>query len=106
MLIFTALLGRVMHDFIIAWKIGIIESAKHFTTALGLSLLSVLGIKFMVVMLCAIFKSIMRFHEKYNQQHYDKLVSISNTLSSPLFILAKCVISFGSVLIFYGIWLA
>ncbi len=82
------------------------DSAKHFTTALGLSLLSVLGIKFMVVMLCTIFKSIMSFHEKYNQQHYDNLVSISNAFSSPLLILAKCVISCGSVLIFYGIWLA
>lgn len=61
-LIFTALLGRAMHDLIKLWNLDSMDSARHFTTALGLSLLSVLGMKFMVVMLCTIFKKIMKFH--------------------------------------------
>lgn len=105
-LIFTALLGRLMHDFIVSWKIMPMASARHFTTALGLSLLTVLGMKFMVVMLCAIFKRIMVFHKKYNYESYNQLSSVSRSFSFPLLILAKCVISCGSVLMFYGIWLA
>lgn len=105
-LIFTALLGRAMHDLIKLWNLDSMDSARHFTTALGLSLLSVLGMKFMVVMLCTIFKKIMKFHEKHNEENYNKLSSVSNAFSSPLLILAKCVVSGGSVLILYGIWLA
>ncbi|CAX54421.1 hypothetical protein [Erwinia pyrifoliae] len=82
------------------------ELARYLMTRLGLSFLSVLGMKFLVVMLCTMFSGFMRFHKKYNSENYQALSSLSNGFSPSLLILAKCVVSCGSVLIFYGIWLA
>ncbi|ADP10134.1 putative membrane protein [Erwinia sp. Ejp617] len=59
-----------------------------------------------MVMLCAIFNNIMSFHQKYNEDNYDELSSISQRVSLGLLLLAKFAVSLGSVLMFYGIWLA
>ncbi|MFB5173756.1 hypothetical protein AAIO65_14435 [Erwinia amylovora] len=82
------------------------ELARYLMARLGLSFLSVLAMKFLIVMLCTMFSGFMRFHKKYNSENYQALSSLSKGFSPSLLILAKCVVSCGSVLIFYGIWLA
>ncbi|WP_048697749.1 hypothetical protein [Erwinia piriflorinigrans] len=70
------------------------------------ALTSILGLKFLVIMLCTIFNNIMSFHQKYNEHSYDEISSFSQRVSPGLLLLAKFAVSLGSVLIFYGIWLA
>ncbi len=83
-----------------------VTTAKYLTVTLFLSFTMILGTKFLVVMICAIFSRIIAFHRDHNKDHYQEIASISNRYGSSLILLAKCLISFGSVLIFYGIWLA
>ncbi|MFB5173757.1 hypothetical protein AAIO65_14440 [Erwinia amylovora] len=71
-----------------------------------MSVFSVLGMKFVVVMACTIFSKIMAFHRKYNTENYLKLSSFAYRLSPGLLLLAKILVSLGGVLAFYGIWLA
>ena len=71
------------------------------------SFVTLLLAKFFVIMLCTIFETIMRFHQRYNtEQNYSILSSLANRYSPGLLLLAKCLTSFGCILIFYGIWLA
>lgn len=71
------------------------------------SFVTLLLAKFFVIMLCTIFETIMRFHQRYNtEQNYSILSSLANRYGPRLLLLAKCLASFGCILIFYGIWLA
>ncbi|WP_163306412.1 hypothetical protein [Enterobacter ludwigii] len=71
------------------------------------SFVTLLLAKFFVVMLCSIFETIMRFHQRYNTvKNYSILSSLENRYGPKLLLLAKCLASFGCILIFYGIWLA
>lgn len=71
------------------------------------SFVTLLLAKFFVIMLCTIFETIMRFHQRYNtEQNYSILSSLANRYGPGLILLAKCLASFGCILIFYGIWLA
>lgn len=57
-------------------------------------------------MLSAIFDIIIRFHERYNTAaNYSKLSSLFNKYGPKLRVLAKCLASFGCILMFYGIWI-
>ncbi|MCL2897395.1 hypothetical protein [Brenneria tiliae] len=83
-----------------------VHTAKTITTILPLSLLSMLGMKFLVVMLCTMFSRILGFHQQHNTaENHAKLSSLSNNFGPALLILAKCLVSAGSILIFYGIWI-
>lgn len=71
------------------------------------SFVTLLLAKFFVIMLCTIFETIMRFHQRYNTvKNYSILSSLANRYGPRLLLLAKCLASFGCILIFYGIWLA
>ncbi|EXU77411.1 hypothetical protein ABW286_22855 [Erwinia papayae] len=105
-LILTVIFGFMLKFLMSVWSGLSLSTAKELTSKFGASLSVVLGMKFLVVMLCEIFSRIMGFHQKYNQENYNGLSSLANKFSSPLLILAKCVVSCGSMLIFYGIWLA
>ncbi|WP_338560844.1 hypothetical protein [Erwinia sp. E_sp_B04_7] len=104
--IVTILFGFTLKGIMHLWPGISLTVAKHLTTAFGASLISVLGMKFLVVMLCAIFRNIMAFHENHNVENFDRLSVITNKFAPTLLILAKFVVTCGSVLIFYGIWLA
>ncbi|ADP10136.1 hypothetical protein EJP617_04550 [Erwinia sp. Ejp617] len=52
------------------------------------------------------FGEIMGFHQSYNKDNYQSLSLLAGKFGPPLLILAKCVVSFGSVLMFYGVWLS
>lgn len=81
------------------------ETIKEIVIFLPPSLMTLLLLKFFVVMLCAIFENIMRFHKSYNTaENYLKLSVIVNKYGPKLQVAAKCLASIGSVLMFYGIW--
>ena len=88
------------------WPFVSVHTAKTVLIIAFGSLMSVLGMKFLVVMLCTMFSRIMGFHQQHNTtENYAKLSSLSNNFGPSLLILAKCLISAGSILIFYGIWI-
>ncbi|WP_168404144.1 hypothetical protein [Erwinia amylovora] len=99
-------LGFILRSLIEFFPIIPREAAGVFMMKICGASTSILGLKFLVVMLCAIFNNIMSFHKKYNEDNYEKLSSFSQRVSPGLLLLAKCAVSCGSVLIFYGIWLA
>lgn len=81
------------------------ETARALSVIIPTSFVTILFSKLFVVMLSAIFDIIMRFHERYNTAaNYSKLSSLFNKYGSKLRALAKCLASFGCILMFYGIW--
>nr|WP_237703593.1 hypothetical protein [Erwinia sp. Ejp617] len=107
----AVILGAFVLAFILKGVVAVFpsipkEMAGTFMMKFCGALTTILGLKFFVVMLCAIFNNIMSFHQKYNEDNYDELSSISQRVSLGLLLLAKFAVSLGSVLMFYGIWLA
>ncbi|CCG88421.1 hypothetical protein [Erwinia piriflorinigrans] len=102
----TIIFGFALKNIMLVWPVITVSTAKFLTMAVGASFTAVLAMKFLVVMLCTMFLGFMRFHKKYNSENYQAFSSLSNVFSPSLLILVKCVVSCGSVLIFYGIWLA
>jgi len=104
------LLGTFIIGFFFKWlslslSLFSIAAARHYTAIASLSLLCLWGLKLLVVLLCTIFARIMGFHEVHNAENYQKISSISNKFGPVLLIAAKCLVSFGAFLMFYGIWL-
>ncbi|WP_033477303.1 hypothetical protein [Erwinia amylovora] len=98
--------GFALKNLVLVWPVITISRAKFLTMAVGASFTAVLAMKFLIVMRCTMFSWFMRFHKNYNSENYQALSSLSKGFSPSLLILAKCAVSCGSVLIFYGIWLA
>ena len=63
------------------------------------------GLKVTVVLLCTIFSGIIGRHKKYNAKNYEAISSITPVVAPGLLIVAKCLVSLGSVLMFSGLWL-
>lgn len=83
-----------------------IKEAKVLTGQVGISLVLLVGLKFLVVALCSIFSQIIAFHKKYNTVENYRLISNLSTKFSPVLLIGvKLFISAMSVLIYYGIWL-
>ncbi len=104
------LLGTFIIGYIFKWlslslSLFSIATAKQYTAIVSLSFLCVWILKLAVVLLCTIFARIMGFHEVHNAENYQKISSISNKFGPGLLIAAKCLVSFGAFLMFYGIWL-
>lgn len=104
------LLGTLIIGFIFKWlslsfSMFSIATAKHYTAIVSMSFLCLWGLKLAIVLLCTIFARIMGFHEVYNSENYQKLFSVSNKFGPILLVAAKCLVSVGAFLMFYGIWL-
>nr|WP_314983654.1 hypothetical protein [uncultured Pantoea sp.] len=82
------------------------NDARHLMQGLGASLVFIWGMRFILVALCNIFGNIMDFHKKYNKDNYNRFSPVTNKLAPGLFIFSKVVLSLGSIVICYGIWLA
>ncbi len=82
------------------------DSAGDLMEELGVSLIFVWGMRFILVALCNMFGTIMDFHKKYNADNYRKFSPTTSKLAPGLFIFAKVILSLGSIVIYYGIWLA
>ncbi|MFE8100756.1 hypothetical protein RBA71_04545 [Brenneria goodwinii] len=102
----TAIFSLVFKGILTVWPVVSLPTAKYATLILSTSFLAVWAMKFLVVMLCTMFSRIMGFHQQHNTvENYAKLSPLSNNFGPLLLILAKCLISAGSILIFYGIWI-
>ena len=82
------------------------DAAGDLMEALGASLFFIWGMRFILVGLCNIFGNIMDFHKKYNADNYRRFSPAINKLAPGLFVFLKVILSLGSILIYYGIWLA
>jgi hypothetical protein len=82
------------------------DAAGDLMEELGASLLFIWGMRFILVALCNIFGNIMDFHKKYNADNYREFSPTTSKLAPGLFIFSKVILSLGSIVIYYGIWLA
>lgn len=81
------------------------ETARALAVIIPASFATLLISKIFIVMLSAIFDTIIRFHERYNTaNNYSRLSVLFNKYGPKFLVLAKCLASFGCVLMFYGIW--
>lgn len=82
------------------------DAAGDLMEASGASLFFIWGMRFILVGLCNIFGTIMDFHKKYNADNYRKFSPAINKLAPGLFVFSKVILSLGSIVIYYGIWLS
>ena len=82
-----------------------VATAKQYSIIFSMSFLCVWGLKVTVVLLCTIFSGIIGRHKKYNAKNYEAISSITPVVAPGLLIVAKCLVSLGSVLMFSGLWL-
>ncbi|MGC0948115.1 hypothetical protein WKH11_03960 [Pantoea agglomerans] len=82
------------------------DAAGDLMEALGASLFFIWGMRFILVGLCNVFGNIMDFHKKYNADNYRRFSPAINKLAPGLFVFLKVILSLGSIVIYYGIWLA
>jgi hypothetical protein len=82
------------------------DAAGDLMEALGASLFFIWGMRFILVGLCNMFGNIMDFHKKYNADNYRRFSPAINKLAPGLFVFSKVILSLGSIVIYYGIWLA
>lgn len=82
-----------------------VATAKQYSIIFSMSFLCVWGLKVTVVLLCTIFSGLIGGHKKYNAENYETVSSITRVIAPGLLIVAKSVVSLGSVLMFSGLWL-
>ena len=104
------LVATVVIGFTLKWlsqsmSLFSIATAKQYSIIFSMSFLCVWGLKVTVVLLCTVFSGILRGHKSYNVENYEKISSISRIVAPGLLIVAKSLISLGSVLMFSGLWL-
>jgi hypothetical protein len=105
------LIATVLISFFFKWlalslNIMPVSEAKHFSLIIGMSLLCVWAVKLLVVLIFTLFSNILGFHEKYNSENYQKLHILKGNVGLTLSLVAKVLVSFGSFMMFYGLWLA
>lgn len=81
------------------------STARFILVGFSLSSIMVLGLKYLVVMMCAIFARIMKSHQANNQKNYNDLSDFTSGISLPMLNFVKLLLSAVGVMIFYGIWL-
>ncbi|RTN74916.1 hypothetical protein EKN81_23105 [Enterobacter asburiae] len=104
------LVATVVIGFMLKWlaqsmSLFSVATAKHYSIIFSMSFLCVWGLKITVVLLCTIFSGITGGHKKYNAENYEAISSITRVVTPGLLIVAKSVVSLGSVLMFSGLWL-
>ncbi|EMN5548809.1 hypothetical protein RVX52_004691 [Enterobacter cloacae] len=104
------LLATVVVGFLLKWlalsiSLFSLATAKQYSIMFSMSFLCVWGLKFTVVLLCAIFSGITKGHKRYNAENYEKMLSVTRAVSPGLVIVAKTIISLGGFLMFSGLWL-
>ncbi|WP_417878439.1 hypothetical protein [Vibrio sp.] len=82
------------------------DLAGDLMEKIGASSIFILGMKFIIIMICSLFSGIVDFHKKYNADNYARFSPTASKLVPGMLIFAKCVVSLGSILIYYGIWLS
>ncbi|MCK6952871.1 hypothetical protein [Enterobacter bugandensis] len=102
-LVATVVIGFTLKWLAQSMSLFSVATAKQYSIIFSMSFLCVWGLKVTVVLLCTIFSGITGGHKKYNAENYE---AISIRVVAPgLLIVAKSVVSLGSVLMFSGLWL-
>lgn len=104
-LVATVVIGFTLKWLAQSMSLFSVATAKHYSIILSMSFLCVWGLKVTVVLLCTLFSGIMGGHKRYNADNYEKLSSMTRAVAPGLLIFAKSLISFGSFLMFSGLWL-
>ncbi|MGS6175472.1 hypothetical protein [Enterobacter sichuanensis] len=104
-LVATVVIGFTLKWFAQSMSLFSVATAKHYSIIFSMSFLCVWGLKVTVVLLCTIFSGITGGHKKYNAENYEAISSITRVVAPGLLIVAKSVVSLGSVLMFSGLWL-
>lgn len=104
-LVATVVIGFTLKWLAQSMSLFSVATAKQYSIIFSMSFLCVWGLKVTVVLLCTIFSGIIRGHKKYNAENYEAVSSITRVVAPCLLIVAKSVVSLGSVLMFSGLWL-
>lgn len=104
-LVATVVIGFTLKWFAQSMSLLSVATAKQYSIIFSMSFLCVWGLKVTVVLLCTIFSGIIGRHKKYNAKNYEAISSITPVVAPGLLIVAKSVVSLGSVLMFSGLWL-
>lgn len=104
------LMATVVIGFTLKWlaqsmSLFSVATAKHYSILFSMSFLCVWGLKVTVVLLCTIFSGIVHGHERYNEDNYREISSVTRIVAPGLLIVTKSVVSLSSVLMFSGLWL-
>ncbi|EMC1013889.1 TPA: hypothetical protein QIS87_000372 [Enterobacter bugandensis] len=104
-LVATVVIGFTLKWLAQSMSLFSVATAKQYSIIFSMSFLCVWGLKVTVVLLCTIFSGITGGHKKYNAENYEAISSIIRVVAPGLLIVAKSVVSLGSVLMFSGLWL-
>ena len=104
-LVATVVIGFTLKWLAQSMSLFSVATAKHYSIIFSMSFLCVWGLKVTVVLLYTIFSGITGGHKKYNAENYEAISSITRVVAPCLLIVAKSVVSLGSVLMFSGLWL-
>lgn len=101
--------GIIVLGFFLKFLVAVIpnftnDAAGDLMEEIGASFIVIWGMRFLIVAMLTIFGQIMDFHRKYNAENYKKFSPVTSRLAPGLLIFAKCLVSFGAVLMLYGIW--
>ena len=104
-LVATVVIGFTLKWLAVSMSLFSVATAKQYSIIFSMSFLCVWGLKVTVVLLCTIFSGIIGGHKKYNAENYEAISSKTRVVAPGLLIVAKSVVSLGSVLMFSGLWL-
>lgn len=104
-LVTTVVIGFALKWFAQSMSLFSLATAKQYSIIFSMSFLCVWGLKITVVLLCTIFHGVIGGHKKYNAKNYEEISSIARVVAPGSLIVAKSVVSLGSVLMFSGLWL-
>ncbi|MBL5840132.1 hypothetical protein [Enterobacter asburiae] len=104
-LVATVVIGFTLKWLAQSMSLFSVATAKQYSIIFSMSFLCVWGLKVTVVLLCTIFSGIIGRHKKYNAENYEAISPITRVIAPGLLIVAKSVVSLGSVLMFSGLWL-
>ena len=104
-LVATVVIGFTLKWLAQSMSLFSVATAKQYSIIFSMSVLCIWGLKVTVVLLCTIFSGIMGGHKSYNVDNYEKISSVTRIVALGLLIVAKCVVTLASVLMFSGLWL-
>lgn len=104
-LVATVVIGFTLKWLAQSMSLFSVATAKQYSIIFSMSFLCVWGLKITVVLLCTIFHGVIGGHKKYNAENSEAISSITRVVAPGLLIVAKSVVSLGSVLMFSGLWL-
>lgn len=105
------LIGIIVFAFVLKGLVFVIPGfsnalAGDLMEKVGISFIFIIGMKYMIVMICTLFRGIVGFHKKFNADNYTRFSAAASKLVPGMLFFAKCVVSLGSMVIYYGVWLA